>query len=168
MQKYCDYLTYSYCAWTTRKTNVAKYWLYTSTESICIWKRRIGWCKEITFTCKQNCNFVPTWFQPRHEFLSLASSFSLSYFGPPFWIFVEVSADNSFPDFRSPFPVPRSPLPAPRSPFPVLVTSYVARLKKSKSLFLCRLVDLSNYQAVCVTRFDQSEWVIFALGKSHF
>ena len=35
---------------------------------------------------------------------------------PPFWIFVEVSADNSFPDFRSPFPVPRSP-------FPVLVTS---------------------------------------------
>ena len=29
---------------------------------------------------------------------------------------MEVSADNSFPDFRSPFPVPRSP-------FPVLVTS---------------------------------------------
>ena len=28
-------------------------------------------------------------------------------FGPPFWIFVEVSADNSFPDFRSPLPVPR-------------------------------------------------------------
>ena len=45
------------------------------------------------------------------------------FFGPPFWIFVEVSADNSFPDFRSPFPAPRSPLPAPRSPFPALVTS---------------------------------------------
>ena len=29
---------------------------------------------------------------------------------------MEVSADNSYPDFRS-------PLPAPRSPFPVLVTS---------------------------------------------
>ena len=27
---------------------------------------------------------------------------------------MEVSADNSFPDFRSPFPVPRSPLPVPR------------------------------------------------------
>ena len=37
----------------------------------------------------------------------------------PFWIFMEVSADNSFPDFRSPFPAPRSPLPAPRSPLPV-------------------------------------------------
>ena len=33
---------------------------------------------------------------------------------PPFWIFVKVSADNSFPDFRSPFPVPRSPLPVSR------------------------------------------------------
>ena len=31
---------------------------------------------------------------------------------------MEVSADNSFPDFRSPFPVPRSP-------FPVLVTSFL-------------------------------------------
>ena len=31
-------------------------------------------------------------------------------------MFMEVSADNSFPDFRSPFP-------APRSPFPDLVTS---------------------------------------------
>ena len=27
---------------------------------------------------------------------------------------MEVSADNSFPDFRSPFPAPRSPLPVPR------------------------------------------------------
>ena len=42
------------------------------------------------------------------------ASFSLSFFGPPFWIFVGVSADNSFPDFRSPFPAPRSPLPVPR------------------------------------------------------
>ena len=33
---------------------------------------------------------------------------------PLFWIFVEVTADNSFPDFRSPFPVPRSPFPVPR------------------------------------------------------
>ena len=32
----------------------------------------------------------------------------------PFWIFMEVSADNSFPDFRSPLPAPRSPLPVPR------------------------------------------------------
>ena len=48
------------------------------------------------------CNFVPAWFQARHEFLSLSSSFSLSFFGPPFWIFVEVSADNSLPDFRFP------------------------------------------------------------------
>ena len=36
LQKYCDYLMYSYTAWT-RKTYVTKYWLYTSTESICIW-----------------------------------------------------------------------------------------------------------------------------------
>ena len=36
---------------------------------------------------------------------------------------MEVSADNSFPDFRSPFP-------APRSPFPVLVTSVPSVLKR--------------------------------------
>ena len=45
----------------------------------------------------------------------------------PFWIFMKVTADYSFSDFRSPFPVPRSPLPAPRSPLPIrrfmLVTS---------------------------------------------
>ena len=34
----------------------------------------------------------------------------------PYWVFMEVTADYSFPDFRS-------PLPAPRSPFLVLVTS---------------------------------------------
>ena len=48
----------------------------------------------------------------------------------PFWIFTEITADYSFPDFRSPFPaprssfpVPRTPLSAPRSPFLLLVTS---------------------------------------------
>ena len=60
----------------------------------------------------------------------------------PFWIFMEVSADNSFPDFRCPFPAPRSPLPvprspfpAPRSPFPVLVTS--GRAPVSCFSFVC-------------------------------
>ena len=51
--------------------------------------------------------------------------------------FMEVTADYSFPDFRSPFPVPRSrsPLPAPRSPFPVLVTSSIFFGFEARCLF---------------------------------
>ena len=36
----------------------------------------------------------------------------------PCWIFMDVTADYSFSDFRSPFPVPCSPFPVPRSTFP--------------------------------------------------
>ena len=48
----------------------------------------------------------------------------------PFWIFMEVSADNSFPDFRSPFPALRSPLPVPRfSNIPEIRTRRILREK---------------------------------------
>ena len=54
---------------------------------------------------------------------------------------MEVSADNSFPDFRS-------PLPAPRSPFPVLVTSVLVEnsafnISKTLGLFYYRDDDLN-------------------------
>ena len=51
----------------------------------------------------------------------------------PYWIFGQVTADYSFPDFHSPFPVPRFPLPAARSLFLVLVTcirAYVYSCKR--------------------------------------
>lgn len=45
----------------------------------------------------------------------------LTHQGRPFlpcWIFMDVTADYSFSDFRSPFSVLRSPFPVPRSTFP--------------------------------------------------
>ena len=36
----------------------------------------------------------------------------------PCWIFMDVTADYSFSDFRSPFSVPRSTFHVPRSPLP--------------------------------------------------
>ena len=51
----------------------------------------------------------------------------------PYWIFGQVTADYSFPDFHSPFPVSRCPLPAARSLFLILVTcirAYVYSCKR--------------------------------------
>ena len=51
----------------------------------------------------------------------------------PYWIFGQVTADYSFPDFHSPFPVSRCPLLAARSLFLVLVTcirAYVYSCKR--------------------------------------
>ena len=81
------------------------------------YRKNIPPAQNVNVKCESDLQFRPHLISTKarsNSFLCLL--LSLSFFGPPFWIFVEVSADNSFPDFRSPFPTPRSP-------FAVLVTS---------------------------------------------